>query len=121
MVVNDVVLSDRLHQTAKLPHRRLRPTAILQLLQANAKNLFLAAHLSSDIIQTSFQRLTKTEIILVVGQNLKRFDRPERPVGQRDFDQIGRASCRERVCQYLYISVVAVPLKNKITKVNHKR
>src|SRR3546814_18577398 len=86
MVVNDVVLSDRLHQTAKLPHRRLRPTAILQLLQANAKNLFLAAHLSYDIIQTSFQRLKKTEIILVVGQNLKRFDRPERQVGQRDFD-----------------------------------
>src|SRR3546814_12270868 len=26
---------------------------------------------------------------------------------------IGRASCRERVCQYVYISVVAVSLKNK--------
>src|SRR3546814_16389031 len=25
--------------------------------------------------------------------------------------QIGRASCRERVCQYVYISVVAVSLK----------
>src|SRR3546814_15611911 len=25
--------------------------------------------------------------------------------------QIGRASCRERVCQYVWISVVAVPLK----------
>src|SRR3546814_17994813 len=24
---------------------------------------------------------------------------------------IGRASCRERVCKYVYISVVAVPLK----------
>src|SRR3546814_18476069 len=30
--------------------------------------------------------------------------------------QIGRASCRERVCQYVYISVVAVSLKtNKTT------
>src|SRR3546814_16509443 len=28
--------------------------------------------------------------------------------------QIGRASCRERVCQYVYISVVAVSLKKKI-------
>src|SRR3546814_14200475 len=27
--------------------------------------------------------------------------------------QIGRASCRERVCQYVYISVVAVALKKK--------
>src|SRR3546814_17157941 len=27
--------------------------------------------------------------------------------------QIGRASCRERVCQYVYISVVAASLKNK--------
>src|SRR3546814_12873889 len=28
--------------------------------------------------------------------------------------QIGRASCRERVCQYVYISVVAVSLKKKL-------
>src|SRR3546814_18402027 len=28
--------------------------------------------------------------------------------------KIGRASCRERVCQYVYISVVAVSLKQKI-------
>src|SRR3546814_19310095 len=30
-----------------------------------------------------------------------------------DVLQIGRASCRERVCQYVYISVVAVSLKKK--------
>src|SRR3546814_17643958 len=30
--------------------------------------------------------------------------------------QIGRASCRERVCQYVSISVVAVSLKKKKTK-----
>src|SRR3546814_1922473 len=28
-----------------------------------------------------------------------------------DVTEIGRASCRERVCQYVYISVVAVSLK----------
>src|SRR3546814_14472261 len=28
-------------------------------------------------------------------------------------DEIGRASCRERVCQYVSISVVAVTLKKK--------
>src|SRR3546814_12140413 len=31
----------------------------------------------------------------------------------------GRASCRERVCQYVYISVVAVTLKKKIK--THKK
>src|SRR3546814_20882472 len=33
-------------------------------------------------------------------------------VGQHE---IGRASCRERVCQYVWISVVAVSLKKKTT------
>src|SRR3546814_14974102 len=32
--------------------------------------------------------------------------------------EIGRASCRERVCQYVYISVVAVSLKKKIKLYN---
>src|SRR3546814_16315714 len=32
------------------------------------------------------------------------------------FEQIGRASCRERVCQYGQISVVAVALKTKQKK-----
>src|SRR3546814_18782596 len=30
-----------------------------------------------------------------------------------DAPAIGRASCRERVCQYVYISLVAVTLKKK--------
>src|SRR3546814_19614585 len=34
-------------------------------------------------------------------------------VGVVDTGEIGIASCRERVCQYVYISVVAVSLKNK--------
>src|SRR3546814_16087784 len=34
---------------------------------------------------------------------------------QRSAGQIGRASCRERVCLYVLISVVAVPLKQKLT------
>src|SRR3546814_15071389 len=32
--------------------------------------------------------------------------------------QIGRASCRERVCQYVSISVVAVSLKKKTKKIS---
>src|SRR3546814_18409821 len=34
--------------------------------------------------------------------------------------QIGRASCRERVCQYVEISVVAVSLKKKNTTTDSK-
>src|SRR3546814_15412824 len=34
--------------------------------------------------------------------------------------QIGRASCRERVCQYVYISVVAGSLKKKKTQKTEK-
>src|SRR3546814_21090704 len=33
------------------------------------------------------------------------------------FLEIGRASCRERVCQYVSISVVAVSLKKKYQKI----
>src|SRR3546814_14030067 len=42
---------------------------------------------------------------------------PEETAGaaQHQRIQIGRASCRDRVCQYVYISVVAVQLKKKIT------
>src|SRR3546814_17178901 len=32
---------------------------------------------------------------------------------------LGRASCRERVCQYVYISVVAVSLKKKTPLTKH--
>src|SRR3546814_17932566 len=34
---------------------------------------------------------------------------------QEDFQEIGRASCRERVCEYVSISVVAVSLTKKST------
>src|SRR3546814_17038117 len=36
------------------------------------------------------------------------------PLGARRFGEIGRASCRERVCQSVSISVVAVSLKQQI-------
>src|SRR3546814_3705007 len=35
--------------------------------------------------------------------------------------QIGKASCREGVCQYVSISVVAVSLKKKITQTNQQK
>src|SRR3546814_20222757 len=39
--------------------------------------------------------------------------RVHRLVAARDQGQIGSASCRERVGQYVYISVVAVPRRKK--------
>src|SRR3546814_11592991 len=36
-------------------------------------------------------------------------------------DEIGRASCRERVCQYVLISVVAVTLKKKTNEKNKQQ
>src|SRR3546814_18546538 len=48
------------------------------------------------------------------GLDIGSFPQPEggnsQPAG---FNKIGRASCRERVCQYVYISVFAVSLNNK--------
>src|SRR3546814_16897930 len=40
-------------------------------------------------------------------------DKGRRVVPGQVFGEIGRASCRERVCQYVLISVVAEPLKKK--------
>src|SRR3546814_21065178 len=39
---------------------------------------------------------------------------------QAAHDQIGSATCRERVCQYVSISVVAVSLKNKTMNKQHQ-
>src|SRR3546814_13539202 len=50
------------------------------------------------------------------GDNISKVDRVTRHRQQdwsHDDRQIGRASCRERVCKYVKISVVAVSLKKK--------
>src|SRR3546814_17680492 len=49
-------------------------------------------------------------VLLSVSRNLVRFERLARSIS---VGQIGRAACRERVCQYVYISVVAVSLNTK--------
>src|SRR3546814_14130814 len=56
-------------------------------------------------------------------EGLRDVDR-EAPLGSKSAElaelvppqQIGRASCRERVCPYVYISVLAVSLKKNITQ-----
>src|SRR3546814_11939433 len=41
-------------------------------------------------------------------------------VEYQETQEIGRASCRERVCQYVEISVVAVSLKKKLIRTEHE-
>src|SRR3546814_12420837 len=73
--------------------RNLRLSAIHSL--ARFIGMHSPVHLSwcSEVRSIPFKKTTKT----LVGY----LDKPEK---------IGRASCRERVCQYVSISVVAVPL-----------
>src|SRR3546814_15142362 len=59
---------------------------------------FSGAQLTSDWNRDQF----------VIAQTLQAFGQP--------MAEIGRASCRERVCQYVSIPVVAVPLKKKQNK-----
>src|SRR3546814_20968602 len=50
-----------------------------------------------------------------VRQDVAQKDAPEgRARCDRSVDEIGRASCRERVCQYVSISVVAGSVKKKL-------
>src|SRR3546814_11039918 len=44
-----------------------------------------------------------------------------RPEHRPQRAEIGRASCRERVCQYVEISVVAVSLKKNKKKANNQK
>src|SRR3546814_14127082 len=58
-----------------------------------------------------------------VGQRLGHARGGRHAEGQRaaaGLDQIGRASCRERVCQYVSISVVAVLLKKNKNNIHNK-
>src|SRR3546814_20244214 len=52
-----------------------------------------------------------------ISDYLENYYRPNMRVKGRDactpIGQIGRAACRESECQYVQISVVGVPLKNK--------
>src|SRR3546814_15891436 len=51
-----------------------------------------------------------------VGLHLRKGEDVGGLVTPPNIAEIGRASCRERVCQYVYISVVAVSLNKKMTE-----
>src|SRR3546814_14733615 len=50
------------------------------------------------------------------GESRPSVPRPKSTICHNASGKIGRASCRERVCQYVSISVVAVSLKKKTKK-----
>src|SRR3546814_659485 len=60
-------------------------------------------------------RIPKAMPVLVIAGSLDPVSGGTR--GLRQLLEIGRASCRERVCKYVLISVVAVSLKKKIYKI----
>src|SRR3546814_12823188 len=64
-------------------------------------------------IRINGEKITDPHYIIVIG------DEPVKLSfgAKRHALQIGRASCRERVCQYVSISVVAVSLKKKLSKI----
>src|SRR3546814_12221356 len=55
-------------------------------------------------IGANWGSLDQSMVTALMDENAQRAD---------PWDEIGRASCRERVCQYVLISVVAVSLKKK--------
>src|SRR3546814_18731727 len=74
---------------------------------------------SSDVCSSDLRvRLPALEFLERVNVRVLAVERSHE--AERDLPiglEIGRASCRERVCQYVWISVVAVSLKtNKRTK-----
>src|SRR3546814_12646664 len=72
---------------------------------------------SRDLARRQFDQRLESEVQPVLfDRAAQRGLQPEAVVGE-DRRRIGRASCRERVCQYVYISVVAVSLKKKITHI----
>src|SRR3546814_14064320 len=77
---------------------------------------------SSDVCSSDLARADPRRAGQGRARDTRRLDRardrrrgraPARRLNRRR--KIGRASCRERVCQYVSISVVAVSLKKKIT------
>src|SRR3546814_13133317 len=87
--------------------------------------LGIAPQLGADVlVQPLGERLGKavgdrfqedTRIIVMIGAEAGQMRLDPVPGGHREAAEIGRASCRERECQYVYISVGAVSLKKKKT------
>src|SRR3546814_12101422 len=88
--------------------RRLQaanPSPTTELEYANTFQLLIAVILSAQA--------TDRSVNLATRKFFPEHGTPEGLLALGEAGQIGRASCRERVCQYVSISVVAVSLKKK--------
>src|SRR3546814_15933197 len=74
----------------------------------------LPASLAASGAVTVFSWIAGTVLALVPGGAFARLARDYPDLSSAD-DSCGGASWRERVCQYVYILVVAVPFKKQIT------
>src|SRR3546814_20986936 len=78
---------------------------------------------SSDLFASHFAPDAMDEALALYRRDFRPSARLQQPyamlglnvvAADSDAEEIGRASCRERVCQYVSISVVAVSLQKKI-------
>src|SRR3546814_14724439 len=72
----------------------------------------VAKALSTPLLEWHIKSTTKAQHGLYEYDAVQRL-RDSQLGDEKVHDKIGSASCRERVCQYVYISVVAVSLKKK--------
>src|SRR3546814_15801643 len=70
---------------------------------------------AEQLVKAGRERLAEL-LVELVDPEIDALRLPHQPVDLlQALLEIGRATCRERVCQYVYISVVAVTLKKKIS------
>src|SRR3546814_18129716 len=83
---------------------------------------------SSDLFVILFPNMQARDVQPICKDIIESLNSAALNIGKRFFqlksamgviDKIGRASCRERVCQYVSISVVAVSLIKKQTEITN--
>src|SRR3546814_15013955 len=106
-----------------LPRRSPAFGPVAELLLGPVDHFFLALLLRRDHLLVDLQVdlvlfVVQLQLYVVLRHGRMLRSRmpatPEARTGQLELSlKIGRASCRERVCKYVYISLLAVPLQKK--------
>src|SRR3546814_18258224 len=110
---SDVCSSDLLEHGLSL---EVHPSGIGPLVQAKDRHMnkvFLAGRITSDVTRFGNDTKSGVSFTLVTSKPVIK-DGPVQKDGKgytETWDEIGRASCRERECPYEWISVVAGSLK----------